>query len=53
MRSSDYGAEKSIKLIEIIYIFKIKNMGVGGTVIASIAVCLLIGLVIELKERHL
>ncbi len=53
LRSSDYGAEKSIKLIEIIYIFKIKNMGVGGTVIASIAVCLLIGLVIELKERHL
>jgi len=28
-------------------------MGVGGTVITSIAVCLLIGLLIELKERHL
>ena len=53
LRSSDYGAEKSIKLIEIIYIFKIKTMGVGGIVLASIAICLFIGLLIELKERHL
>lgn len=28
-------------------------MGVGGTVLASLAICSLIGLVIELKERHL
>jgi len=28
-------------------------MGVGGTVIGSIALCLLIALLIELKERHL
>ena len=28
-------------------------MGVGGTVIGSLAICLLIGLVIELKERHI
>ena len=28
-------------------------MGVGGTVIGSFVICLLIGLVIELKERHL
>lgn len=28
-------------------------MGVGGTVLVSVAICLLIGLVIELKERHL
>ena len=35
-------------------IFKIKKiMGVGGTVIGSLAICLLIGLIIELKERHL
>ena len=30
-----------------------KNMGVGGTVLGSLAICLLIGLIIELKERHL
>jgi hypothetical protein len=28
-------------------------MGVGGTVIGSIVLCLLIALLIELKERHL
>ena len=28
-------------------------MGVGGTVLGSLAICLLIGLVIELKERHI
>jgi hypothetical protein len=28
-------------------------MGVGGTVLASLVVCLVIGLIIELKERHL
>jgi len=28
-------------------------MGVGGTVMGSIALCLLIALLIELKERHL
>ena len=27
-------------------------MGVGGIVLGSLAICLLIGLVIELKERH-
>lgn len=35
-----------------IFRFK-KNMGVGGTVLGSLAICLLIGLIIELKERHL
>ena len=40
--------------IEQIPIFKIKKiMGVGGTVLVSLAICLLIGLIIELKERHL
>ena len=39
---------------EQIPIFKIKKiMGVGGTVLGSLAICLLIGLIIELKERHL
>tara|TARA_X000001036_G_scaffold238114_1_gene222101 strand:- start:1297 stop:1455 length:159 start_codon:yes stop_codon:yes gene_type:complete len=39
---------------EQIPIFKFKkNMGVGGTVLGSLAICLLIGLIIELKERHL
>lgn len=28
-------------------------MGVGGTVLGSLLVCLVIGLIIELKERHL
>lgn len=28
-------------------------MGVGGIIIGTIAVCLVIGLLIELKERHL
>ena len=28
-------------------------MGVGGTVLGSIAICLIIGLLIELNERHL
>ena len=28
-------------------------MGVGGTVFASIIICLVIGILIELKERHL
>jgi len=28
-------------------------MGVGGTVLGSLAICILIGLVIELKERHI
>jgi hypothetical protein len=28
-------------------------MGVGGTVLGSLAVCLIIALIIELKERHL
>ena len=28
-------------------------MGVGGTVLGSLAIRLLIGLVIELKERHI
>jgi len=28
-------------------------MGVGVTVLGSLAICLIIGLVIELKERHL
>ena len=28
-------------------------MGVGGTVLVSLVVCLVIGLIIELKERHL
>ena len=28
-------------------------MGVGGTVLGSLAICLLIGLVIELKERNI
>jgi hypothetical protein len=28
-------------------------MGVGGTVFGSLAVCLIIALIIELKERHL
>ena len=28
-------------------------MGLGGTVLGSLAICLLIGLVIELKERHI
>ncbi len=27
-------------------------MSVGGIVLGSLAICLLIGLVIELKERH-
>jgi hypothetical protein len=30
-----------------------KIMGVGGIVLGSLAICLLIGLIIELKERHL
>ena len=39
---------------EQIPIFKIKKiMGVGGTVLGSLAICLLIGLIVELKERHL
>lgn len=28
-------------------------MGVGGTVLASVAICLIIGLLIEIKERHI
>jgi len=28
-------------------------MGVGGTVFFSLAICLIIGLIIELKERRL
>jgi len=32
------------------YIFK-KKMGVGGIVLGSLAVCLLFGLIIEIKER--
>lgn len=28
-------------------------MGVGGTVLGSFVICLIIGLVIELKERHI
>jgi len=28
-------------------------MGVGGIVLGSIAICIIIGLVIELSERHL
>ncbi len=28
-------------------------MGVGGTVLGSIVICLVLGLIIELKERHL
>ncbi len=28
-------------------------MGVGGTVLGTIALCLIIGLLIELKERHI
>ena len=28
-------------------------MGVGGTVLGSFFICLIIGLVIELKERHI
>ena len=28
-------------------------MGVGGIVLGGLAICLLIGLVIELKERHI
>jgi hypothetical protein len=28
-------------------------MGVGGTVLASVVICLVIGILIELKERHL
>jgi hypothetical protein len=28
-------------------------MGVGGTVIGSLIVCLIFGLIIEIKERHL
>ena len=28
-------------------------MGVGGIVLGSLGICLLIGLIIELKERHL
>jgi hypothetical protein len=28
-------------------------MGVGGIVLGSLVICLLIGLIIELKERHL
>jgi hypothetical protein len=28
-------------------------MGVGGTVLGSLVLCLLIGLIIELKERHI
>lgn len=28
-------------------------MGVGGIVLGSLAVCLIIGLVIEVKERHI
>ena len=28
-------------------------MGVGGIVLGSIAICLIIGLLIELHERHL
>lgn len=28
-------------------------MGVGGTVLGSLAVCLIIALIIELKERYL
>jgi len=28
-------------------------MGVGGTVLGSLAFCLIIALIIELKERHL
>ena len=28
-------------------------MGVGGTVLGRLAVCLIIALIIELKERHL
>jgi hypothetical protein len=28
-------------------------MGVGGTVLGSLAVCLIIALIIELKERHM
>lgn len=28
-------------------------MGVGGTVLGSLAICLIIALIIELKERHL
>jgi hypothetical protein len=39
---------------EQIPIFKIKKiMGVGGIVLGCLAICLLIGLIIELKERHL
>ncbi len=34
-------------------IFKIKIMGVGGTVIGSFVVCLIFGLIIEIKERFL
>jgi|TARA_B110000444_G_scaffold73755_1_gene69333 hypothetical protein len=30
---------------------KILKMGVGGIVIATVFVCLLIGLIIEIKER--
>jgi hypothetical protein len=38
-----------------IAIFKVNicDMGVGGTVLGSLLVCLVIGLIIELKERHL
>jgi len=28
-------------------------MGVGGIVLGCIAICLIIGILIELKERHL
>jgi hypothetical protein len=28
-------------------------MGVGGTVIGSLLICLVVALIIELKERHL
>jgi hypothetical protein len=49
-----YVFEVYIFFKEQIPIFKIKKiMGVGGTVLGSLAICLLIGLIIELKERHL
>jgi hypothetical protein len=45
---------KFIHFLKNKYLYlNLKNMGVGGTVLGSLAICLLIGLIIELKERHL
>ncbi len=44
---------RDVTVFSKIVIFRKKIMGVGGLVLGSLFVCIVFGLIIEIKERHL